>query len=457
MTRRTLLLLTAILLAACGASAPAGEQLPDATLTLVPSTTPASGDSATPYDRIPSGFTPEGFPMLGREDAPVSMVEYGSYDSVASGLSHTEIFQPLLPRIESGDVRYTFIPLSGTGTLPNGTGAARAALCAGEQDTFWEYHTRLYSLQVRDEDVFDGGSLIDIVNELGLDAEAWNACALGENTNATLRAASEAALDLESYAGTPTILLNDGFALNDFFAINIIIDQILESPEGLEPVELPTLDPNAPTATPEPRLDSTLQTAVPAPIDITLPEGWVVALSDTLLLPDIDGVIRTIPFTLYSGPVEGGIGSIVLLWGFPNVTTGDLFAAQSGLATPVPNLRIDGSRLLRLAVVEQNCNVGTDLERQYTVGGLTAVGTEWSAVDCPELPDTRGWFAGVRQFDLNFIFYAYVEPINPTGVTESELVARQQLQAILDTVTFREIDGTPTAPLFLTPDATVSP
>lgn len=458
MTRQILLLLTAALLAACSTPTPADEQPPQATLTLVPSTTPDSGQGGNLFDRIQSGFTAEGFPTLGQNDAPARMVEYGSYDSIASGLSHTEIFIPLLPRIESGEVRYTFIPLTGTGTLPNGTGAARAALCAGEQDAFWEYHTQLYALQQRDRDVFDGASLTVTAEALGLDTEAWNACALGENANTTLRAASEAALELESYAGTPTILLNDRFALNDFVALNSIIDQILESPDGLEPAAgLPTPDPNAPTATPEPRLDSSLQAEVPAPLDITLPDQWIVALSDTLLLPDIDGVVRTIPFTLWRGPVDGGVGSIVLLWGFPNVTTGDMFAAQSGLATPVPNLRIDGSRLLRFAVVEQGCNVGTDLEREYTVGGLTGVGTEWSAVGCPELPDTRGWFVGVRQFDLNFIFYAYVDPIDPNGVTEAEQVARGQLQAILDTVRFRQIDGTPTAPLFTTPVPTVSP
>ena len=91
----------------------------------------------------------------------------------------------------------------------------------------------------------------------------------------------------------------------------------------------------------------------------------------------------------------------------------------------------DGTRLLRLAIVETGCNVGTDLRRNYSVGGLQATGTQFAAVNCPQLPDTRGWFAGLRQFDVNFVFYVYTDPI---GAMDGN--APNELQAILDTVQF---------------------
>ncbi len=457
MVRNTLLLWLAVLVAGCGASNGGASITPGATLTLVPSTTPQVG-TGNPYAGIPAGTTAAGYPTLGAEGAPVEVVEYGSYDSRASRAAHDEIFNQLIPRIERGEVRYVFVPLSGTGTLPNGAAAARAALCAGEQDAFWAYHDRLYALQAEQEqaaDVFSGANLLDIVDALGLDRDAWNECALGERPEAVLRQAAADALDEESYTGTPTILVNGGYVLNELFSINEIIDQLLAQVDDTGAVAaLPTPDVQA-TATPDIRLNATLQQAIDAPVNITLPEDWTVSLSDVLLLRDVDAV-RTIPFTLYKGPVEGGTGSIVLLWGFPNVTTGNPLEAELGVATPVPNLRIDGLRLLRLAVVEQGCNVGTDLEREYPLGGQVGVGTEWSAVDCPELPDTRGWFVGVRQFNLNFIFFAYVEPIDPSAITEQERIARQQVQSILDTVTFIDPADMPTTappPAATTPDA----
>ena len=96
-----------------------------------------------------------------------------------------------------------------------------------------------------------------------------------------------------------------------------------------------------------------------------------------------------------------------------------------------PDIWTDGTRLLRLAIVETGCNVGTDLRRNYSVGGLQAVGTQFAAVGCPQLPDTRGWFAALRQFNANFVFYVYTDPISAMdGSTPDEL------QAILDTVQF---------------------
>jgi len=93
--------------------------------------------------------------------------------------------------------------------------------------------------------------------------------------------------------------------------------------------------------------------------------------------------------------------------------------------------------LLRLAIVEQGCNVGTDLKRNYSVGGLSGVGTQFAAVQCPQLPDTRGWFVGVDSNGLNFIFYVFSDPIQAMDT------GRNELQAILDNVHFRKLEVTP--------------
>lgn len=164
---------------------------------------------------------------------------------------------------------------------------------------------------------------------------------------------------------------------------------------------------------------------IPPPLELELPEDWQTGY-DQLVFVDV-GELRVMPFALYTGPVSGGQGFIVLLWGFPNITTGNPFAQEYLL----PNLYTDGLRLLRLAVVELECNVGTDLQYEYEVGGLPASGTQFAAVDCPQTLNTRGWFAGLQVEGLNFVFYMFTEPIAAMNGR-----APQELQDILDTVTF---------------------
>ena len=163
---------------------------------------------------------------------------------------------------------------------------------------------------------------------------------------------------------------------------------------------------------------------IPPPLTIELPRGWRVG-HDTLLLDDIDA-LRNIPFSVYTGPVTGGTGTIVLLWAFPNVVAGNPLIGDA----VTPDLYLDGTRLLRLAILEESCNIGTDLRREYSIGGLVAIGTQFAAVDCAELPNTRGWFAGLQQFNLNFVFYVFTDPIDAIDTAEDEL------QVILDSVRF---------------------
>lgn len=166
---------------------------------------------------------------------------------------------------------------------------------------------------------------------------------------------------------------------------------------------------------------------LPPPLDIALPEGWQYGYN-VLALNDVDA-IQAVPVAVYTGPVTGGTGTIVLLWGFPNITAGNPLMPDSGQV----DLWVDGLRLLRLAVVEQGCNIGTDLRQTYRIGSQEAVGTQFAAVDCPELADTRGWFAGLQHENLNFVFFVYTEPIDALNP------GRDALQSILDSVQFRPL------------------
>lgn len=435
--RRLYLLVLVMWLAACS-PAPTPPP-PTPTPTPVATSTPLPPITTDAFATIPQSISAEGYPVLGYANAPLTLVGYNSYDSRASLNAHNEVILPLLPRIENGDIRYIYVPLSGTGSAQNGVGAARAALCAAEQNAFWAYHERLFALfGTQGETAYTDENLQGIAQALTLDSAEWTRCILSERPTAILDTAAADALRQESYNGTPTLLLNGSYVLNDVFSLNNIAEQMLARIASGETVDGSITLENEPT--PETVfLPSTANQSLGVPIDIALPDGWTLALNDAFLVTDIDAV-RTVPFLLYRGAVSGGTGTILVLWGFPNITSGNLMEVQMGIATPVPNLRTDGLRLLRLAVIEQGCNIGTDVERVYRIGEFEGSGAQWSAVDCPELPDTRGWFVGTQQNGINFLFYVYLEPIDPSGVTETERIAREELQAILNTVTFRPLD-----------------
>jgi hypothetical protein len=176
----------------------------------------------------------------------------------------------------------------------------------------------------------------------------------------------------------------------------------------------------------------------PPPLTLSLPAGWNTHY-DTVVYRDVSGIVEQ-PLALYFGPITGGSGTIVVLWNYIGVTTGNPFDPAYGQE----NLWIDGLRLLRLLIVEIGCNIGTDVQRGYTVGGLSAIGTQWSAVGCPEdMADTRGWFAGIDVNDTKTLFYMYADPITAMDTGKNEL------QAILDSVVFQA-----PAPVEVTAEAT---
>jgi protein-disulfide isomerase len=394
-----------------------------ASLTWAQEATPLSPVDLGETTGLPQSVSAEGYPQIGNAEARVPITVYCSFDSPDCAAYYREIFPALLPRISAGEVLYTFVPLPEL----NGRSAARAALCGAEQAKFWPLAVALYEAQAaQGVAALEAANLMAIVDQSGVDRALWDSCMLSLRPDDLL---DDSVLYMEAQPGftdtVPFIVVNGVPNFSDLNSLNAAIDLELSQP-------LPTEDPEAPiVVTIEPL---TGQRAEP-PLVVSLPHGWRQGY-DVLLLNDVDSNITSVPLAVYTGPVTGGEATIVLFWGFPNFVQGNPFTSSS----IEPDLWVDGLRLLRLAVVEQGCNVGTDLRREYTIGALTAVGTQFSAVDCPELPDTRGWFAGVRERNINFVFFVFTDPIDAMNSAQGEL------QAILDTIQFQfppEVTPTP--------------
>ncbi|MAS36179.1 MAG: hypothetical protein CL610_19395 [Anaerolineaceae bacterium] len=222
------------------------------------------------YEGIETSFTEEGFAVLGDPEAPVKVVEYASFDCPHCGEFYQTVEPTLVERAEAGEISYTYVPLYGTGGIRNGEGAARGAICAGEQDAFWEFHGVMFDWQsLYANQAFDGNRLQSGAEQLGLDVGAWNSCLRSEDTNAVLVAATTAASQLEGFTGTPTVTVNGEIVTPTVGEINAAIDAALalapvstddETPavevteeateEAAEPTEEPE-DETTPEAEPE--------------------------------------------------------------------------------------------------------------------------------------------------------------------------------------------------------------
>jgi hypothetical protein len=115
-----------------------------------------------------------------------------------------------------------------------------------------------------------------------------------------------------------------------------------------------------------------------------------------------------------------------VLWGYESTGAINPLTGETNVSP-----YLDALRLLRFAVIGTDCVPGTDVEREFEIGGQVAHGTNFAAYRCEETQDTRGWLAGIQVDGVNLSFYAYTEPIDAMDGN-----APYELQAILDSVEF---------------------
>ncbi len=131
----------------------------------------------------------------GDSTAPLTVYEFSDFGCryCAEFASRT---MPLLERefIASGQVRWIFVPVP-SGAYPNGEQAARAAVCAGFQERFWEMHDVLFQEQsawTSPRDPFP--LLLEYAADLGMDPARFESCYRGDEVGGLLAQASRTAL-----------------------------------------------------------------------------------------------------------------------------------------------------------------------------------------------------------------------------------------------------------------------
>lgn len=155
------------------------------------------------YDDLDRSLSQEGYPRIGDPDAPVTVREFASFSCPGCEAFHETSFESILDRVRIGQVLFVYVPLQ-TGSIPNAPGAARAALCAGQQGRFWEMHDVLFEWHTQYVNTaFSQNRLLAGADALGLDGGTFTSCFNSQSITNILESALA-----EGVASTPTIEVN---------------------------------------------------------------------------------------------------------------------------------------------------------------------------------------------------------------------------------------------------------
>ena len=143
-----------------------------------------------------------GWYSIGRDDAPVTMVEFTDYQCPYCKRFHADTFAEIKKNyIDTGKVRFISrdLPLD---FHPNALKAAQAAHCAGDQGKFWEMRDALIS---HAEDL-GHDSIVKYATGISLNMTSFSSCLDGEKYKTLLQKEIADAGTL-SISGTPTFVL----------------------------------------------------------------------------------------------------------------------------------------------------------------------------------------------------------------------------------------------------------
>jgi len=164
----------------------------------------------------------EGYPSIGPDDAPITIVEFSDFQCPFCRRFHDETYQDLL-NAYPGQIRFVYRNLPLTSIHPDAMPSAVASLCANDQNAYWDYHGKLFSSDALGRDIY-----IQYATDLSLNVEEFTACLDSDKHDAFIDEDMNFALDL-GVQSTPTFFIN-GLAIvgaQPLSAFQQIIDQEL--------------------------------------------------------------------------------------------------------------------------------------------------------------------------------------------------------------------------------------
>ncbi len=155
----------------------------------------------TRYD-IPT----DGFPSIGPEDAPIVIVEFSDFQCPFCKRFFDETYKPLLAAYPD-KIRFVYRNLPLTSIHAEAFPAAEAAMCANDQNSFWQYHDKIFERQAE----LGQPAYLQFATDLGLDLSAFQECLGSNRYNEFIQKDMDFAATL-GVQSTPTFFIN-GLAL----------------------------------------------------------------------------------------------------------------------------------------------------------------------------------------------------------------------------------------------------
>lgn len=145
---------------------------------------------------------------IGPQDAPVVVREFADYQCPGCA-NFAEVSQRLKREyVADGQVRFVYfdLPLQ---QHQNAMPAAMAARCAGDQDSYWGMHDKLYAAQIEWNDAGDPLPIFTrYANELGLNERRFQRCMNTELHREDIEQSAQVARQMRVMS-TPTVMVDN--------------------------------------------------------------------------------------------------------------------------------------------------------------------------------------------------------------------------------------------------------
>jgi protein-disulfide isomerase len=145
----------------------------------------------------------------GDADAPVTIVEFGDYQCPSCAVFALQYEPAILQAlVETGEAEFVFYDWPIVSGHPNAFLAARAARCAGDQGSYWEYHDQLFQNQARWSAAnLPTSAFEDYAGEVGIDEDQFADCLNSDRFADVVTATLELGRRM-GVGSTPTILVS---------------------------------------------------------------------------------------------------------------------------------------------------------------------------------------------------------------------------------------------------------
>ncbi len=127
-------------------------------------------------------------PVLGDPNAKVTVVNFSDFQCPFCEKFYTDVETKIIKEyVDTGKVKFVFKNLAFLGQ--ESKDAANAALCAKEQNKFWEYHDKLFNSQKgENQGAFAVDNLKKFAVDLSLNGDQFNKCLDAKKYNAQVEA-----------------------------------------------------------------------------------------------------------------------------------------------------------------------------------------------------------------------------------------------------------------------------